>query len=761
MNEEGNARTPLPRGPRATVQPLGDQNLESKLRDMLHGNSPIIETTPQSFHRLRHHDQLPPQPLIPGIEPLPNQFSLMPPSPTQPGLLPSPNIMHHQPPPTLHRSSTVPAPGFMPRHNHAPSLDRSGSWVEGIPHPQYTPQNQYQSSRSQRGRYDYRQNKYRPPPVPQINNALHFPPLGTIPTQPPPPPPPLSERHPSISMNSHHRNSGPGQFQHEKHYSPPYNRNPQFHNPFGQPQNFSPPMNRRGRGHRAYRGSHGSRGSRNFIPLDYTMMTEYATSVVQNVRPTESELSMKDTMLRRIADICNNIVPGSRIVPFGSLVSGFATKGADMDVIFAHDTIEPQPSSMDSNIPIRLANEFLKRGFEVDLLIRTRVPILKIKTPSLGPEPRSRPSSPFVEHVLRETVEEDPWPENISCDIGFKNHLGITNSHFLRTYSQCDPRFGEMVLFIKQWSKNRDLNSPYFGTLSSYGYVLMVAHFLINIVQPAVLPNLQLIPPEPDTPVSELSQDGYNIWYFKDLSKIESGELLPGGRNDMSLGQLIHEFFQYYTTNFNFVSEVITIRTPGGVMYKQEKGWTSARERVGEMMTYQDRYLLALEDPFEISHNVGRTCGGAGVRRIRGEMQRAAQMIRKLSTPLLSENSGRHPGWDMPISLDELMATIRQHNRGFRNRKNNQKHLVEWIKNDWTVGHCLAQIEAAAEELRKKRELGLPDDAELPPESEEGSGETDGEEEETDSSDDSALRVVADTDPDPDRIIEGVANFTL
>ncbi|KAF3910458.1 hypothetical protein ABW20_dc0108034 [Dactylellina cionopaga] len=272
----------------------------------------------------------------------------------------------------------------------------------------------------------------------------------------------------------------------------------------------------------------------------------------------------------------------------------------------------------------------------------------------------------------------------------------------------------------------------------------MVAHFLINVVQPPVLPNLQLIPPEPDTPAIELTQDGFNIWYFKGSSKITSGGLLTGGKNEMNLGQLIYEFFQYYTTNFNFVSEVVTIRTPGGVMYKQEKGWTSARERVGEMTTYQDRYLLALEDPFEITHNVGRTCGGPGVRRIRGEMQRAAQIIRRISTPLTAEVAPRNTGWEMPITIEDLMETIRQNNRGFRNRKNNQKNLVEWIKHDWTVGECLAQIEAAAEELRKKRELGLPDDAELPPESEEGSEGTEGEEDdnETTSSDDSDLRVI-------------------
>lgn len=433
-----------------------------------------------------------------------------------------------------------------------------------------------------------------------------------------------------------------------------------------------------------------------------------------------------------------------------------------MDVIFAHDSLNPQPFSHESNIPVRLAGEFLKRGFEVDLLIRTRVPILKIKTSSS--EPGSRPGSPYVQDTLKEDLGEEPWPENISCDIGFKAHLGITNSYFFRTYNQCDPRFREMVLFVKQWSKNRDLNSPYFGTLSSYGYVLMVAHFLINVVQPPVLPNLQLIPPEPDTPESELMQDGFDIWYFKDIAKITSGELLPGGKNEMTLGQLVYEFFQYFTTNFNFVSEVVTIRSPGGVMYKQHKGWTSARERVGETTTYQDRYLLALEDPFEITHNVGRTCGGPGVRRIRGEMQRAAQIIRKISTPVAPESpavAARNAGWEMQVTLDDLMVTVTQNNRTFRNRKNNQKNLVEWIKNNWTTGECLAQIDAAAEELRRKRELGLPDDAELPPESEEGSEGTDGEEDsESGSSEGSVIRVVS-SSPEANKVIEGLDGLRI
>ncbi|KAK6532255.1 hypothetical protein TWF281_006447 [Arthrobotrys megalospora] len=718
------------------------QNLEAKLRGMLQSDQVT--------------NQLP----RPPMQPTPGQFAQLPVTSAPQGLLPSPSIHRQQHPPMLQRSSTIPGHEFARRQQHPPALDRAGTFHNGMASPPFGGPAPYQSPRSRGGRWN-RPNGFQNAPVPQINNTLHFPPLGSVPPQPPP----LSENRFPSSIDHSRRHSGSGQYQHDKAHSPIFDRNESFHGQPGQYQGFggSPPQNRRGRPYQNYRGSHGGRLYRHFVPLDYKLMTDYAKSIVESVSPAPEEIAMKNTTLRRITEICSNLVPGSRIIPFGSLVSGFATKGADMDVIFAHDTLDPQPFSHESSIPVKLANEFLKRGFEVDLLIRTRVPILKIKTPGSG-EPRSRPGSPSAEEVLKEDLGEEPWPENISCDIGFKAHLGITNSYFFRTYSQCDPRFREMVLFVKQWSKNRDLNSPYFGTLSSYGYVLMVAHFLINIVQPPVLPNLQLIPPEPDTPESELTQDGFNIWYFKDISKITSGELLPGGKNQMGLGQLLYEFFQYFTTNFNFVGEVVTIRRPGGVMYKQEKGWTSARERVGEMTTYQDRYLLALEDPFEITHNVGRTCGGPGVRRIRGEMQRAAQIIRKVSTPPAPESpatAARNAGWEVPVNLEDLMVTVRQNNRTFRNRKNNQKHLVEWIQNNWTVGECLAQIDAAAEELKKKRELGLPDDAELPPESEEGSERTDGDEDdESDSSDDSALQVVS-SSPKATRIIEGLDGLRI
>ncbi|KAF3939699.1 hypothetical protein ABW19_dt0206609 [Dactylella cylindrospora] len=745
-----------PQDPRTPA--AGGQNLESTVRGMLlHGNGSAPGSMQQSPHtpgnnnsRRRHNQGFVQTNNPPSL----GSFSHTPASPTQPGLLPSPRIHHRQHPPTLQRSSTHPAQGYVPPFP-PPGLDRASTFHESSPGSSYIPRGQHHHSpRSQRGSYGGGygggQNGFRNPSVPQMNNTLHFPPLGSTPPQMAVP---LSERFASTNSTSPQQSGNMG-FHNDKHHSPTYQQGfpgAQRHASFPD----SPPQSRRGRPYHTHRGSRGGGGRRAFAPLDYTVINDYAKQIVEETSPDPEETAMKTNMLRRISDICDNLVPGSRIIPFGSLVSGFATKGADMDLIFVHDTLQPAPSSNESNIPVRLAGEFLRRGFEVDLLIKTRVPILKLKTPSL--KPKLRPVSPETPALTPMIEDEDPWPEEISCDIGFKAHLGITNSHFFRTYGHCDDRFREMVLFIKQWSKNRDLNSPYFGTLSSYGYVLMVAHFLINVVQPPVLPNLQLIPPEPNTPASELTQDGYNIWYYKDVAKLKSGELLPGGKNEMSLGQLIFEFFQYYTTNFNFVSECITIRTPGGVIYKSEKGWTSAKTQVGEMNnTYQDRYLLALEDPFEITHNVGRTCSTTGVKRIRNELHRATHIIRTLSTQ--SEIiPGRNNPWETPIAVEDLMFTVRLNNGGYRNRRVNQRNLVDWIRNDWTVGKCLAQIDAAAEDVRRRRELGLPDDAELPPESD-GSEETDSEDE---SSDDDSIRIINNHSQTEDQTIGQLRNMTI
>lgn len=97
--------------------------------------------------------------------------------------------------------------------------------------------------------------------------------------------------------------------------------------------------------------------------------------------------------------------------------------------------------------------------FNVMPLPKARIPIIKI----------SRPPT-------------NELPYEISCDIGFENRLALENTRLLLSYAMVDPpRLRTLVLFLKVWTKRRKLNSPYTGTLSSYGYTLMVLFFLAQV----------------------------------------------------------------------------------------------------------------------------------------------------------------------------------------------------------------------------------------------------------------------------------------
>ena len=241
----------------------------------------------------------------------------------------------------------------------------------------------------------------------------------------------------------------------------------------------------------------------------------------------------------------------------------------------------------------------------------------------------------------------------IQCDINFSNHLALHNSHLLKCYASCDRRVRQMVLFVKAWSKKRKINTPYHGTLSSYGYVLMVLHYLVNIANPPVLPNLQSSPLilQDEMSAREVSLEGYHIQFFRNEEKIL--DLARRGQltfNTEPLGSLLQGFFHYFAQQdyespsggFAWTQDALSLRTAGGIISKQAKGWTGAKTETVDLSgpgpqtkEIRQRYLFAIEDPFEIDHNIARTVVHNGIVAIRDEFRRAYTLI---------QNAGVFPG---------------------------------------------------------------------------------------------------------------------
>jgi terminal uridylyltransferase len=271
----------------------------------------------------------------------------------------------------------------------------------------------------------------------------------------------------------------------------------------------------------------------------------------------------------------------------------------------------------------------------------------------------------------RDHLEFPKTDIGIQCDINFSAHLALHNTLLLRCYSHSDPRVRLLILFIKHWTKIRAINTPYRGTLSSYGYVLMVLHYLVNIAFPFVCPNLQVLRKDSPSslPPAEMEArttcKGRDVRFWRNEAEIK--DLANRGllnQNKDSVGFLLRGFFEYFAQSaqmstvqcrgFDWGREVLSLRTLGGILTKQEKGWTGAKtvfetttiaapptpstpsmkvdspkdlagavvddevevktpklpvKTVEETKEIRHRYLFAIEDPFELDHNVARTVG--------------------------------------------------------------------------------------------------------------------------------------------------------
>lgn len=312
---------------------------------------------------------------------------------------------------------------------------------------------------------------------------------------------------------------------------------------------------------------------------------------------------------------------------------------------------------------------------------------------SLGDPSKMAPNQP--RDPFRDRLEFPKSGVGVQCDINFSAHLALQNTLLLRCYSHSDPRVRPLVLFVKHWAKVRQINSPYRGTLSSYGYVLMMLHYLVNVAQPFVCPNLQelALPPHPNLTPAQVEETttckGRNVQFWRDEAEIQRlARENALNQNSDSIGYLLRGFFEYYANNnmltqspcrgFDWGRDVLSLRTHGGLLSKQEKGWTGAktvievksadappgsaglptpntststseqREKAAQPNTpgvhttaagagqapakefkeVRYRYLFAIEDPFELDHNVARTVTHNGIVAIRDEFRRAWRIIK-------------------------------------------------------------------------------------------------------------------------------------
>uniref|UniRef100_A0A3Q1HDJ2 RNA uridylyltransferase n=1 Tax=Anabas testudineus TaxID=64144 RepID=A0A3Q1HDJ2_ANATE len=250
---------------------------------------------------------------------------------------------------------------------------------------------------------------------------------------------------------------------------------------------------------------------------------------------------------------------------FGSSKNGFGFRDSDLDICMTlegHETAE--------RLNCKEIIEGLAKVLKKHTGLRNILPITTAKVPIVKFEHRQ---------------------SGLEGDISLYNTLAQHNTRMLATYAALDPRVQFLGYTMKVFAKRCDIGDASRGSLSSYAYILMVLYFLQQR-QPPVIPVLQEI--FDGTTVPQRMVDGWNAFFFDDLDDLRRrlSELQP---NTESVGELWLGLLRFYTEEFDFKEHVISIRQRKRLT-TFEKQWTSK--------------CIAIEDPFDLNHNLG-----AGVSR--------------------------------------------------------------------------------------------------------------------------------------------------
>ena len=128
------------------------------------------------------------------------------------------------------------------------------------------------------------------------------------------------------------------------------------------------------------------------------------------------------------------------------------------------------------------------------------------------------------------TGERQIFLLNLNC----LNVFSVRNTHLLYCYSQLDRRVRPLVLAIKKWARDCEINDASDNTLSSYALTLMAVFYLQAGVSPPVLPCLQETHPAMFPPES------------RPESLTFASPDCDQSANTESLAQLYLQFFQFF-----------------------------------------------------------------------------------------------------------------------------------------------------------------------------------------------------------------------
>ncbi|KAJ7292560.1 Nucleotidyltransferase [Mycena rebaudengoi] len=237
---------------------------------------------------------------------------------------------------------------------------------------------------------------------------------------------------------------------------------------------------------------------------------EEIVAYVTYVQPTTQETIARQKLLQILQSTLRRRFPDGELKVFGSAATGLCLPTADMDIAVMTKEVIP---TAEKKRPLFQMSTILKSAritWEVQVNYRARVPIL--------------------------TFQSLPEYGSFNVDIGINNMDGPRAIEIVNEYLSQMPALRPLILIIKGFLSQRNLNNAAYGGLGSYAVTLMCISFL------------QLNP-------SKRPQD-----YIDKPMETES------------LGALVTDFMFYYGLEFPYATSYISV-TEGKLLPKASAEW--------------------------------------------------------------------------------------------------------------------------------------------------------------------------------------------
>lgn len=264
-----------------------------------------------------------------------------------------------------------------------------------------------------------------------------------------------------------------------------------------------------------------------YSPITIIALHEEIENFYEYIRPTRLEHQMRIDVIKRIKNAVTSIWPQAEIKVFGSFQTSLYLPSSDIDlVILGKWKALPLWTLRDILINHNIATED-----NVRVLDRATVPIVK----------------------MTDTKTD------VKVDISFNMKNGMESAMFINKMKAEFPNLSKLVMVLKQFLLQRDLNEVYTGGISSYSLTLLVISFL------------QLYP------------------------------RVDIAASNANLGVLLLEFFEFYGRHFNYSKTAISVKN-GGCYFPKSLFRSFALE-------YRPS-ILCIEDPLQLGNDIGRNSYG-------------------------------------------------------------------------------------------------------------------------------------------------------